>query len=113
MHQSITNVTILIYLTDKSCHTFTLWQQIMAGTGQERPAATFFTEEATRQILARISNVFDDPDLCDATFIVGDDNEKEEITAPSQFMALASPYFKKLFYPASGKQLLFLQIFLR
>ena len=45
----------------------------------------------------------DDPDLCDATFIVGDDNEKEEITAPSQFMALASPYFKNLFYPASGK----------
>ena len=82
----------------------------MAGTGQERPAATFFTEEATRQILTRISNVFDDPDLCDATFIVGDDNEKEEITAPSQFMALASPYFKNLFYPASGKELLFLQM---
>ena len=100
-------------MTDKSCHTYILWQQIMAGTGQERPAATFFTEEATRQILARISNVFDDPDLCDATFIVGDDNEKEEITAPSQFMALASPYFKKLFYPASGKRLLFFQIFLR
>lgn len=73
----------------------------MAGTTQDRPAATFFTEEATRQILARISNVFNDPDLCDATFIVGDENEKEEISAPSQFMALASPYFKDLFYPVS------------
>jgi hypothetical protein len=76
---------------------------MMAGTTQDRPAATFFTEEATRQILARISNVFNDPDLCDATFIVGDDNEKEEISAPSQFMALASPYFKDLFYPVSGE----------
>ena len=75
----------------------------MAGTTQDRPAATFFTEEATRQILTRISNVFNDPDLCDATFIVGDDNEKEEINAPSQFMALASPYFKNLFYPPSGE----------
>ena len=75
----------------------------MAGTTQDRPAATFFTEEATRQILARISNVFNDPDLCDATFIVGDDNEKEEISAPSQFMAIASPYFKDLFYPPSGE----------
>ena len=76
---------------------------MMAGTTQDRPAATFFTEEATRQILARISNVFNDPDLCDATFIVGDDSEKEEINAPSQFMALASPYFKDLFYPPSGE----------
>ena len=76
---------------------------MMAGTTQERPAATFFTEEATRQILARISNVFNDPDLCDATFIVGDDNEREEIMAPSQFMAMASPYFKNLFYPPSGE----------
>jgi len=76
---------------------------MMAGTTQDRPAATFFTEEATRQILARISNVFNDPDLCDATFIVGDDNEKEEISAPSQFMAIASPYFKDLFYPPSGE----------
>ena len=75
----------------------------MAGINQERPTATFFTEEATRQILSRISTVFNDPDLCDATFIVGDDNDKEEIPAPSQFMALASPYFKKLFYPSSGK----------
>ena len=75
----------------------------MAETTQERPAATFFTEEATRQILTRISNVFDDPDLCDATFIVGDNNEKEEISAPSQFMALSSPYFKKLFYPVTGR----------
>lgn len=73
----------------------------MAETTHERPAATFFTEEATRQILTRISNVFDDPDLCDATFIVGDNNEKEEISAPSQFMALSSPYFKKLFYPVT------------
>ena len=75
----------------------------MAGTNQERPTATFFTEEATRQILSRISNVFNDPDLCDATFIVGDDSEKEEIKAPSQFMSIASPYFKKLFYPPTGK----------
>ena len=76
---------------------------MMAGTSQERPTATFFTEEATRQILSRISNVFNDPDLCDATFIVGDDSDKEEIKAPSQFMSIASPYFKKLFYPPSGK----------
>ena len=75
----------------------------MAGTNQERPTATFFTEEATRQILSRISNVFNDPDLCDATFIVGDESEKEEIKAPSQFMSIASPYFKKLFYPPTGK----------
>ena len=72
-------------------------------TTQERSAATFFTEEASRQILNRIANVFNDPDLCDATFIVGEDNEKEEICAPSQFMFNASPYFKKLFYPPSGK----------
>jgi len=76
----------------------------MAGINQERPTATFFTEEATRQILSRISTVFNDPDLCDATFIVGDDNDKEEIPAPSQFMALASPYFKKLFYPSSDNK---------
>ena len=76
---------------------------MMAATNQERPAATFFTEEATRQILLRIANVFNDPDLCDATFIVGDDNDKEEIHAPSQLMALASPYFKNLFYPPSGE----------
>jgi hypothetical protein len=75
----------------------------MAGANQDRPAATFFTEEATRQILTRISNVFEDTDLCDATFIVGDDNDKEEISAPSQFMALSSPYFKKLFYPITGE----------
>ena len=77
---------------------------MMAGTAQERPAATFFSEEATRQILLRIANVFNDPDLCDATFVVGDDNDKEEICAPSQFMAIASPYFKQLFYPPTGSK---------
>ena len=76
----------------------------MAGTVPERPAATFFSEEATRQILLRIANVFNDPDLCDATFVVGDDSDKEEICAPSQFMAIASPYFKQLFYPPTGSK---------
>jgi len=59
----------------------------------------FFAEEATRQILTRIANVFNDTDLCDATFVVGEGAEKEEIPAPSQFMAISSPYFKELFYP--------------
>ena len=81
----------------------------MAGTTtqpqeQPRTVVTFFAEEATRQILLRIANVFNDPDLCDVTFIVGDDHEtKEEICAPSQFMAITSPYFKRLLYPRSGK----------
>jgi len=59
----------------------------------------FFSEEATRQILTRIANVFNDTDLCDATFVVGEGAEKEEIMAPSQFMAISSTYFKELFYP--------------
>jgi len=59
----------------------------------------FFSEESTRHILTRIANVFDDTDLCDATFVVGDAAEKEEIMAPSQFMAMSSSYFKELFYP--------------
>ena len=44
----------------------------------------FFAEEATRQILTRIANVFNDTDLCDATFVVGEGAEKEEIPAPSE-----------------------------
>lgn len=63
------------------------------------PESNFFTEEASRQILLRVASVFNDPDLCDATFIVGDEEKKEEICAPSQFMAISSPYFKALFYP--------------
>ena len=59
----------------------------------------FFAEEATRQILTRIANVFNDNDLCDATFVVGEGLEKEDIPAPSQFMAISSPFFKDLFYP--------------
>lgn len=59
----------------------------------------FFSEEATRQILFRIANVFNDADLCDATFVVGEGADKEEISAPSQFMAVSSSYFKNLFYP--------------
>merc|ERR1712007_399633 len=46
-----------------------------------------------------IANVFNDADLCDATFVVGEGAEKEEISAPSQFMAVSSSYFKNLFYP--------------
>jgi len=59
----------------------------------------FFAEEATRQILTRIANVFNDTDLCDATFKVGEGADMEEIPAPSQFMAISSPFFKDLFYP--------------
>ena len=60
------------------------------------PETNFFSEEAARHILLRVSNVFNDPDLCDATFVVGGDDlgNTEEILAPSQFMAIASPYFK-------------------
>ncbi len=61
----------------------------------------FFSEEATRQILMRIANVFNDPDLCDAVFVVG--QQREEICTPSQFMAVSSPYFKSLFYPPTGE----------
>lgn len=68
-----------------------------AQTGPKEQA--FFSEEATRQILTRIANVFNDTDLCDATFVIGEGAEKEEIMAPSQFMAISSPYFKELFYP--------------
>lgn len=63
------------------------------------PESNFFTEEASRQILLRVASVFNDPDLCDATFIVRGDDGSEEIAAPSQFMAVSSPYFKALFYP--------------
>ncbi len=58
---------------------------------------SFYEEDASRQILQRIANVFNDPDICDAVFVVGE--EREEICAPSQFMAISSPYFKELFYP--------------
>jgi len=60
----------------------------------------FFAEEASKQILIRIAGVLQDPDLCDASFIVEDGAEKEEIRAPSQIMAMSSPYFKSLFYPS-------------
>lgn len=63
------------------------------------PESNFFTEEASRQILLRVANVFNDPDLCDAVFVVGEGEKQEEILAPSQFMAISSPYFKELFYP--------------
>merc|ERR1712184_234196 len=53
----------------------------------------------SRQILLRVANVFNDPDLCDAVFVVGEGEKQEEILAPSQFMAISSPYFKELFYP--------------
>ena len=54
-------------------------------------ATSGVSEEATRQILTRIANVFNDTDLCDATFVVGEGLEKEEI------MAISSTYFKDLF----------------
>merc|ERR1712038_2207990 len=60
----------------------------------------FFAEEASKQILIRIAGVLQDPDLCDASFIVEDGANKEEIRAPSQIMAMSSPYFKSLFYPS-------------
>lgn len=63
------------------------------------PESNFFSEEASRQILLRIANVFNDPELCDAVFVLGDGEKEEEIPAPSQFMAASSPYFKELFYP--------------
>jgi len=63
------------------------------------PESNFFTEEASRQILLRIANVFNDPDLCDAVFMVGEGDKQEEIPAPSQFMAVSSPYFKDMFFP--------------
>jgi len=67
----------------------------------------FFAEEASKQILVRISSVLQDPDICDATFVVDDGTDTEEICAPSQIMAMSSPYFKSMFYPAlasDGKQ---------
>lgn len=60
----------------------------------------FFAEEASKQILIRVAGVLQDPDICDASFIVDDGTEKEEIRAPSQIMAMSSPYFKQLFYPS-------------
>ncbi len=67
---------------------------------------SFYEEDASRQILQRIANVFNDPDICDAVFVVGGGDgggdDREEICAPSQFMAVASPYFKSLFYPPRG-----------
>ena len=42
-----------------------------------------------------------DPDICDATFIVDDGNKKEEIRKPLKIMAISSPFFKSLFYPIS------------
>ena len=62
----------------------------------------FFAEEASKQILVRISNVLQDPDICDAIFIVDDGIEREEIRAPSQIMVMSSKFFKDLYYPASN-----------
>ena len=45
-------------------------------------------KEASKQILLRIAGVLQDPDLCDASFIVEDGADKEEIRAPSQLMAM-------------------------
>merc|ERR1712150_120110 len=61
----------------------------------------FFAEEASKQILVRISNVLQDPEICDAVLIVDDGVEREEIRAPSQVMAMSSQFFKALYYPAS------------
>merc|ERR1712025_1467743 len=61
----------------------------------------FFAEEARKQTLVRISNVLQDPEICDAIFIVDDGVEREEIRAPSQIMAMSSPFFESLYYPAS------------
>ena len=74
----------------------------LANTGAKDQA--FFAEEASKQILVRIAGVLQDPDICDAVFIVEDGTESEEICAPSQIMSMSSPYFKALFYPATGKQ---------
>jgi hypothetical protein len=68
------------------------------------PNRSAISEAATRQILLRIASVFNDPDICDATFIVGQDEEKEEIRAPSQFMAISSSAFKAMFYPPTGNR---------
>ena len=46
----------------------------------------FFVEEASKQILVRISNVLQDLEICDAVFIVDHGIEREEIRAPSQIM---------------------------
>merc|ERR1712088_94704 len=64
----------------------------------------FFAEEASKQILVRISNVLQDTEICDAVFIVDDGVEREEIRAPSQVMAMSSPFFKALYYPASDSK---------
>ena len=45
-------------------------------------------KEASEQILIRIAGVLQDPDLCDASFIVEDGADKEEIRAPSQLIAM-------------------------
>ena len=45
-------------------------------------------KEASKQILIRIAGFLQDPDLCDASFIVEDGADKEEIRAPSQLMAM-------------------------
>jgi hypothetical protein len=68
------------------------------------PNRSAISEAATRQILLRIASVFNDPDLCDAAFIVGEGEEKEEIRAPSQFMAISSTAFKAMFYPPTGNR---------
>ena len=59
----------------------------------------FFEEEASKQILVRISNVLQDRDICDAIFIVDDGTEREEIRAPSQVMVMSSPFFEALYIP--------------
>lgn len=83
----------------------------MVATDTNNNAATagakdqaFFAEEASRQILVRVASVLQDPDLCDATFVVEDGSEKEEIKAPTQFMAMSSPYFKSILYPQQNPQ---------
>ena len=73
---------------------------MVAQTGPKKQA--FFSEECTQQILTRIANVFNGTDICEATFVVGEGVEKEEIMAPSQFMEISSTYFKELFYPLRG-----------
>ena len=42
----------------------------------------FFAEEASKQILVRISNVLQDTDICDAIFIVDDGIERKKSEPP-------------------------------
>ena len=51
-------------------------------------------EKASDDVLVdKEKSIENDPNICDAVCMVGEGNTQEETPAPSQFLAVSSPYF--------------------